>query len=333
MNILFYCPFKFDLKSKDLRSLGGIESLNIELARFLSKSKHNIFLATYCRKLIKQKNLTNLPIDYLIKNTSKFKFDKIISSNDPKIFNLFKFSDKFLWLHNKLPIEKALRKKKFFSIIMNSISSIFVSNYLLTQTTNVYNFKKKIIIPNFLDPEFDSTRVSLKRKPFFVWSVQRIKGLVEVCNVWKEIFKRDNRVKLFIYGVDIRKLKTHQIKEYLNYNIFFMGRVSKKELIKQYNISMGMFCLGYDETFCLNAIEAFSCGLPIITFGYTSLSELSKKYNSFIINDFSAIPKIVFKILNLNSSSRYKIIRYSKNFSRNYSLKKISSAWNRELKF
>ena len=333
MNILFYCPFKFNLKSKNLRSLGGIESLNIELAKFLSKSKHNIYLATYCRRLIKQKNLTNLPINYLIKNTSKFKFDKIISSNEPKIFNLFKFSDKFLWLHNKLPIEKALRKKKFFSIIMNSISSIFVSNYLLTQTTNVYNFKKKIIIPNFLDSEFNSTKVNFKRKPFFVWSVQRTKGLSQVCNVWKEIFKKDNRVKLFIYGVDIKKLKAHQIKEYLNYNIFFMGRVSKKELIKQYNLSMGMFCLGYDETFCLNAIEAFSCGLPIITFGYTSLSELSKKYNSFIINDFTAIPKIVFKILNLNPSSRSKIIRYSKNFSRNYSLKKISSAWGRELKF
>ena len=333
MNILFYCPFKFNLKSKNLRSLGGIESLNIELAKFLSKSKHNIYLATFCNKLVKQKKLTNLPINYLIKNSSKFKFDKIISSNDPTIFNLFKFSDKFLWLHNKLPIEKAFRKKKFFSIIMNSISSIFVSNYLLKQTTNFYNFKNKIVIPNFLDSEFDTTKVNFNRKPFFVWSVQRTKGLMEVCNIWKEIYKKDKRVKLFIYGVDTKKIKTNQIKEYSNYNIFFMGRVTKKELIKQYNISMGMFCLGYDETFCLNAIEAFSCGLPIISFGYTSLSEISKKNNSFIINDFTSIPKIVFKILNLNSSSRSKIIRYSKNFSRNYSLKKISSLWSRELKF
>ena len=31
MNILFYCPFKFDIKSKDNKSLGGIESLNIDL--------------------------------------------------------------------------------------------------------------------------------------------------------------------------------------------------------------------------------------------------------------------------------------------------------------
>ena len=101
---------------------------------------------------------------------------------------------------------------------MNSISSIFVSNYLLKQTTNFYNFKNKIVIPNFLDSEFDSTKVNLNRKPFFVWSVQRTKSLMEVCNIWKEIYKKDKRVKLFIYGVDTKKIKTNQIKEYSNYN-------------------------------------------------------------------------------------------------------------------
>ena len=37
---------------------------------------------------------------------------------------------------------------------------------------------------------------------------------------------------------------------------------------------MGMICLGYDETFCLNALEANSCGLPVITFGKTALNEM-----------------------------------------------------------
>lgn len=332
MNILFYCPFKFNLKSKNLRSLGGIESLNIELTRFLSKSKHKIYLATYCNKLIKQKNLINIPIDYLLKNKSNLKFDKIISSNDPTIFNHFKFSEKFLWLHNKLPIEKAIRKRKFFSIIMNNISSIFVSKYLLEQTTNIYNFKKKFIIPNFLDTEFESPKLNLNRKPYFIWSVQRTKGLLDVCNVWKEIFYKNNKVKLFVYGINKKKINNKQIKKFSKYNIFFMGRVSKKNLIKKYNISMGMICLGYDETFCLNAIEAFSRGLPIITFGLTSLSELSTKHNSFVINDFSQIPKIVFKIINLNKLSKSQIIRNCKNFSKNYSLAKISLMWNKVLK-
>ena len=70
MNILFYCPFNFDLKSSYLQSLGGIESLNIHLAKYLSKTKYKIFLATHCDKIIKQKNLTNVPINYLLSNKS-----------------------------------------------------------------------------------------------------------------------------------------------------------------------------------------------------------------------------------------------------------------------
>ena len=31
-----------------------------------------------------------------------------------------------------------------------------------------------------------------------------------------------------------------------------------------------MICLGYDETFCLNALEANACGLPILTFCKTN---------------------------------------------------------------
>ena len=62
MNILFYCPFKFSLKSKNIKSLGGIESLNIELTKYLSNQKNKIYLASFCNKKFKQGNLTNIPI-------------------------------------------------------------------------------------------------------------------------------------------------------------------------------------------------------------------------------------------------------------------------------
>ena len=57
MNILFYCPFKFNINSKNLSSLGGIESLNIDLCKELAKKDLKIFLATYCNKEIKKKIL------------------------------------------------------------------------------------------------------------------------------------------------------------------------------------------------------------------------------------------------------------------------------------
>ena len=72
MNILFYCPFKFNLNSKNISSLGGIESLNVDLCKELAKKKiYKIFLATYCKNEIKKKIL-------LIYQLKKFLIIKII---------------------------------------------------------------------------------------------------------------------------------------------------------------------------------------------------------------------------------------------------------------
>ena len=330
MNILFYCPFKFSLKSKNIKSLGGIESLNIELTKYLSNQKNEIYLASFCNKKFKQGNLTNIPITELKSKKLSIKFDKIISSNDPSIFNHFKYSKNFLWMHNKLPIEKALRKKKFFSIIRNSVSAIFVSDYLLKKTTNIYNFKQKIVIPNFLDPIFSKIKKKTKRKPYFVWSVQRQKGLREILNIWiKKVYTVKPKTKLYIFGVDINSFNKKETKNLLKHNIFLKGRVPKKELKNYYNTSMGMICLGYDETFCINAIEAFSCGLPLITFGLTAVNELIDDRNSFKMNNFDEFDKKILKILDMSDFQRKRYINYCYNFSKKYKIQKIIPFWKR----
>ena len=35
-----------------------------------------------------------------------------------------------------------------------------------------------------------------------------------------------------------------------------------------------MICLGYDETFCLNAVEAMKMGIPVFSLGKTALNDL-----------------------------------------------------------
>ena len=332
MNILFYCPFKFSLKSKNIKSLGGIESLNLELAKYLANYKNKIYLASFCNKQFKKKNLINIPIRSLKDKNLDLRFDKIISSNDPTIFDDLNCSKNFLWLHNKLSIEKALRKKKFFSIIRNKISTIFVSDYLLKKTTNIYNFKKKFVIPNFLDPTFSNIKRQIDRKPYFIWSVQRKKGLQEIINIWsKKIYTINPKAKLYIFGIDKKSFSKNDIKTFLNHNIFIKGRVSKKELKTYYNISMGMICLGYDETFCINAIEAFSCGLPLITFGFTAVRELINNKNSFKITSFNEFDKKIFNILNMNKFTRQRYTNYCYNFSKKYQIQKIIPSWKKVL--
>ena len=215
-------------------------------------------------------------------------------------------------------------------IITNKISAIFVSDYLSKKTSNIYNFKKKIVIPNFLDPIFSKTKPHINRKPYFIWSVQRKKGLEEIINIWiKKVYKINPNTKLYIFGIDKFSFNKRETKTLLNYNIFLKGRVSKNELKKYYNKSMGMICLGYDETFCINAIEAFSCGLPLITFGLTAVSDLIDNKNSFKINNFDELDKKILKILDMNKLQRKRYIDYCYIFSKRYQIKKIIPLWKR----
>jgi hypothetical protein len=62
MKILFYTNLKLSSKS-----LGGIETLNLSLARYLAKKNNNIYIAAVCSKLLFKNRVHFIPIDYLKK--------------------------------------------------------------------------------------------------------------------------------------------------------------------------------------------------------------------------------------------------------------------------
>ena len=328
MNILLSCPSKFSLVSKNLKKLGGIESLNLELAKILSKEHINVTLATDCKKTIIKNKITNIPIDKLKSNSKNFSFDSIITSNDTSLYSYFKKSKKILWLHNKLQIEKAIRKNNFFPIIYHRPHVVFVSNYLSNFTSSFLLFKKRFVISNFLSNFFIVKKINFDRKKIFVWSVQRDRGLSELIEIWiNKIYQRDKSVKLYIFGVNnkISKSKNTFLK---SKNIFFFGRVSKSKLKSTYLNSLAMICLGYDETFCLNALEANSCGLPIITFGKTALKDYSiSNYNSIVAKNFTDLENKIFYLLSLSNHEKDKLIKNSFNHSKKFRLNIISKLW------
>ena len=128
MKILLNFQNKFNKKNSN--KLGGIEVLNFNLYNNLKKRGDEVYTRNNLKK--------------------KIFYDAIISSNDAQIFNSINAKKKILWLHNKLQIEKSIRKKQFLSIIKNKIYCVFVSKYLENITTRLYNFKSRIVIPNFL---------------------------------------------------------------------------------------------------------------------------------------------------------------------------------------
>ena len=240
---LIYYNSKENFKKKNL---GGIETLNLNLFKNLKKSKNKFQLRNKINKKIYKKN------------------GKILSTRLMQNFRKISSENNYLWLHNKLQIEKAFRKRQIFSIFRNKINVIYNSKYLHNNTSKLYYFKKKFIIPNFLSKEFEDVSVNYNRKPFFVWSVQRNKGLDKVIDIWiKDIYSKDKKFKLFIFGISKNNLERYNLKKLSNYNVYYKGRVNKQTLIGFYRKSLAMICLGYDETFCLNAIESFAFGIPI----------------------------------------------------------------------
>ena len=180
MKILFYCPFNFNLKTIKNSFLGGIESLNIDLSKEIAKrKKYKVYLASLTNKKTISSKVTNIPIDELIQNNNNYSFDYIISSNDSKIFDKFQYAKKIFWMHNTLSIEKAVRKKKLVPLLVNNITTVFVSKFLMNITSSLYFFNKKRIISNFLTRDFIFDKVPILRNPIFVWTVQRNRGLAE----------------------------------------------------------------------------------------------------------------------------------------------------------
>lgn len=308
MKILLFVNTVQDFKNSN--NLGGIEILNYELFNYLKK-KHDIILSNKISKKI-----------------LNIYWDIIISSNDARIFNQVKTKRKILWLHNKLQLEKAFRKKQLFSLLFNNIEAIFVSKYLNENTSRLYNFSKRTVIPNFLPSIFEKKNFSKNKKNkknLFVWSVQRKLGLDELINVWKKkIYSLNSNCELHIFGVNYKNNK--QIK----YNIFCHGKIPRQKLLNFYKKSIGMICLGYDETFCLNAIEAMKMGLPIVSLGKTALNEIIEdKKNGYLTDNIDNIDKPIFNLINLNTPSRDSLSKYCIKFASNYSSNIIFKHWEK----
>ena len=175
---------------------------------------------------------------------------------------------------------------------------------------------------------FIKKKKNFNRKPIFIWSVQREKGLNETINTWiNQFFPKYKKAQFHVFG--IKKFSKKYTKKYLSSkNIFFKGRVSKDQLRKNYEKALAMVCLGFDETFCLNALEANACGLPIITFGKTALKNYVKhNYNGVIVNDYNELPFAMSKMMSQKKSLKIKLINNSIIKSKNYHIENIMKYW------
>lgn len=319
MKIIFAVNSCISFKNSKINKLGGIEHSNLQLANNLIKLGLNVKLACKIKKKTKYGRLNIIPINYLLsKNLSQF-CDVLISSNTNKYFYKNNKIIKILWLHNQLQIEKSIRKNEFISILINKPNCVFVSKYLKNLTTLLYPFKSRVVIPNGCSELFLSNKRKRIIKPIFIWTIKRAKGLSDILNMW--IFfinKKEPNAELHIYGLN-NYFNKKNLKKYRHMGIKFFGIVNKNILAKKYSYSTAMIHPGYDETFCISALEGQASGLPVLTFDRTALSErVMNGVNGYKVNTLEQMANVAIKLINnkpLQKKLSNNAIRLAKKFS------------------
>ena len=114
MNILLSCPSNFSLKSNNLKKLGGVESLNIELAKTLSKQNFNITLATNCKKKLIKDKIVNIPINELKKMLRIIRLIQLFLLMIRLYIHILINQKKFCGFIINCKLKKQLEKKNFF---------------------------------------------------------------------------------------------------------------------------------------------------------------------------------------------------------------------------
>ena len=331
MKLLFINNSLINLNNKNINKVGGIEHCNIELAQGLSRLGHEVTLVSKIKNKQKFNNITNLPFNYLTSIQNNNLYDIVISSNYSQAFKYKQKSIKVLWMHNELQIEKSLRKKQLLPIILNNPHVVFVSNYLKQLTTSLYPFKSKTIIPNGCSKLFLNNKRNKNIKPIFIWTVKRDRGLDKIIDIWCQIiFKKLPLAELHVHGLNVPKKQNINI-DYDKFNIKFFGIVSRDFLANKYKYSTAMLHPGYDETFCISALEALASGLPVITFNRTALAErVINNVNGYIVETFE---DMAVKAINLavNKSQLSKLSNNAIKSSKKFCWNNVAHTWNKYL--
>jgi glycosyltransferase involved in cell wall biosynthesis len=330
MRLLFIVNGLIDLKH-NVNKNGGIEHCNIELANRLSLLGHDVSLASKIDKIQKNRNIINFPLNYLFSNEHDNFYDVVISSNYSQVFKFRKNALKVLWMHNELQIEKSLRRKEFFPTIRYKPHVIFVSDYLKKKTSFLYPFKSKTIIPNGCSELFLNSKRSKNIKPIFIWTIKRDKGLMAIIDIWiKKIYKKIPSAEFHIHGLNISKIKNLNI-DHNRFKIKFFGIVSRNYLAKKYKYATAMLHPGYDETFCISALEALASGLPVITFNRSALAErVIDNFNGYKVSNFDKMADVAINLV-INKPLLNKLSNNAIISSKKFSWNNVALYWNKYL--
>jgi len=263
-------------------------------------------------EVAKYEKLDLLHVHYTIPHaTSAFLAKQIINDNKVKVITTLHGTDITL-----VGLEPSFLPLIKFSI-ENSDGVTAVSRFLKEKTITNYNIEKEIeVIPNFVDTDLYKPSKSLENRKLIAKPEEKI--LIHVSNFRpvkrvQDVIKIFNLVskkipsKLILVGDGPDRSDCEKLCRELNIcdKVKFLGK--QTALVDILSISDLFLIPSQSESFGLAALEAMSCGLPVISSSIGGLPELIVHGETGYIAEIGDIERMAkYAVDLLTSESKYK---------------------------
>lgn len=197
-----------------------------------------------------------------------------------------------------------------------------------------------IVIPNGVDTEFYSPanlRTSFKEVPtvICVGRLVKSKAIDDAILAIEQVISSHPNVKMVIVGDGPEKENLQNLvrTKGLQDVISFTGRLDAEGVRTFYQSSHIFFQSSLTESFSLVALEAMSCGLPIISTPVGFAPDAIRYVNNgFIVDchDISSMAKSLSGILDMQNDEYESMCEKSRNYAKRYSWDEIAECYLRE---
>ena len=340
-------PFDIDEKIKIKYLLDGkIVQKTLKYKIYLKNHQLSLLLKNIYKDYIKSKKFKQLFKDVkdsyntikksqslLIEQIKKCDSDVIISTRDKHNYLLGKFAKKGIikigWEHNYHN-----NNKKYIDNLVKSVESldcfVLVSKELQEFYSKIVK-PKCIYIPNSLD-EYPKEKSSLEDNNIIsVGRLSKEKGFIDLIEVFYLVNKMYPNWKLNIVGDGPERIEIENKINNLNLKdkVILHGFQDKKYINKLLKKSSIYVMPSYTESFGIVLLEAFSYGIPCISFENSGAKEIiSNNWDGYLIKERNK-EQMAKKICELIKDKNRRIIMGNNGYKKSlkYDIKKVIQEW------
>jgi glycosyltransferase involved in cell wall biosynthesis len=212
----------------------------------------------------------------------------------------------------------------FVSPFIENTNVIAVPSQFLMNIFKKYTNKKIVILPNFIDTDDFHYRERKNLLPNIIITRQLEPRYNISCALrsFSIIKNKYPKATLKIIGSGSEEERLKKLKEDLGLkDVYFLGALPHKELAVKYDESDIMINTSHEDNFPGSIIEAFACGLPVVTTKVGGIPFMIKDGENGILtepNDHHGIASGVSKLIETPELAK-KIIHNGREFAEKYS--------------